>query len=390
MCPDGSFGGGLKWIESVMPVRDERGEERLLARLAAGTGLTTTREWHLALFNDESQAFESLVRWEIHDGHDSAHPFRARVDGVEYCYLYPNYRVRADVAAFRELKNYEAFTCIASDGGVRGAETEVDRDGSGRARYSWRAGAERLQSGRLRKLIKAGKLDRGESWLQLHDIESGAVVEGGRGSAFWNEYRRRWVMIISGEPGDVWFSEADLPTGPWVYARRVAVHGRYNFYNPTQHPFFDEEKGRFIYFEGTYTASFSGAPAKTPRYDYNQLMYRLDLADSRLELPVPVYHLKGETTSSRYLLRETVDAQQAWEQVEGISFMALPPRSHAPGLIPIFADKGQWHTNAPPSASAPLFFALAITDAGSSSNLLHEVLRDEQGTATLSRLEKFR
>jgi hypothetical protein len=27
---------------------------------------------------------------------------------------------------------------------------------------------------------------------------------------------------------------------------------------------------------------FSGNPDKTPRYDYNQVMYRLDLADPRL------------------------------------------------------------------------------------------------------------
>ena len=38
-----------------------------------------------------------------------------------------------------------------------------------------------------------------------------------------------------------------------------------------------------IYFEGTYTREFSGNPVATPRYDYNQLMYRLDLADPRLE-----------------------------------------------------------------------------------------------------------
>ena len=37
-----------------------------------------------------------------------------------------------------------------------------------------------------------------------------------------------------------------------------------------------------IHFEGTYTHDFSGNPLRTPRYDYNQLLYRLDLADERL------------------------------------------------------------------------------------------------------------
>ena len=37
-----------------------------------------------------------------------------------------------------------------------------------------------------------------------------------------------------------------------------------------------------IFFEGTYSATFSGNPNPTPRYDYNQLMYKLDLSDPRL------------------------------------------------------------------------------------------------------------
>jgi hypothetical protein len=60
------------------------------------------------------------------------------------------------------------------------------------------------------------------------------------------------------------------------------THGEFNFYNPTQDPFFDQEGGRLIYFEGTYSDSFSGARAQAPRYDYNQIMYRLSLDDTRL------------------------------------------------------------------------------------------------------------
>ena len=49
------------------------------------------------------------------------------------------------------------------------------------------------------------------------------------------------------------------------------------------HDFLDQAGGRVIYFEGTYTNQFSGNPAFTPRYDYNQILYRLDLADPRLK-----------------------------------------------------------------------------------------------------------
>jgi hypothetical protein len=374
MCPDREFGDGLKWIEGVWTLRDESGRERLLARVAAGAGLNKTRDWHLAMFNDVQEAFESIARWDIHDTHDSAHPFRVRASGVDYLYLYPNFRVRAEVSALRDLKNYEAFTCVASDGKVRGKETVVERDAAGHVRYSWKAGADRLHAGRLSELLTAGKLNRSESWLQLIDIESGAPVEAGRGSIMWNEFLRRWVMIISGKPGEIWFSQADTPCGPWIYARRVAAHGGYNFYNPTQHPFFDEDGGRVIYFEGTYTDSFSGAPAKTPRYNYNQIMYRLFLDDPRLALPAPVYRVAQPNASPRLLLREGVEAEQAWEHVEDVEFFALSPKPARAGMVAVYSASGGpgLLTNTPTPSRKPLFFALpetSVTNAPGSAPL---------------------
>ena len=162
----------------------------------------------------------------------------------------------------------------------------------------------------------------------------------------------------------------------WSYARRVAAHGRYNFYNPTQHPFFDQDAGRVIYFEGTYTDSFSGAPAKTPRYDYNQLMYPLAFDDERLHLPQPVYRVKRADAPSRLWMREGVEAEQAWGRIEEISFLALPTGSRRKGLVPIYAGDVQGgtrlQTNAPTRGSQPLFFALpahgALEPAPESSN----------------------
>ena len=82
---------------------------------------------------------------------------------------------------------------------------------------------------------------------------------------------------------EIWFAEAPSPIGPWTSAKKIVTHNKMDFYNPTQHPFFDEEAGRIIYFEGTYTHTFSKNEQRTPRYDYNQIMYRLDLADERLK-----------------------------------------------------------------------------------------------------------
>jgi len=360
MCPD--FGEGLHWIEGVMTVPDESGNERLVARVSSQKGLAPAYAWHLAVFHDEKQVFESKVKWDITEGHDSSHPFRARVNGVEYLYLYPNWRVKADLKSLADLESYEAFTCVAGDGKVNGAATGIDRDAEGRARYSWKRGATRLSPGRIPELISAGKLKPGESWMQLHDFETGETVGAARGSVSWNGFRQRWIMIVSGRPGEVWFAEGDTPSGPWVYARRVVSHDHYNFYNPTQHPFFDQDGGRLIYFEGTYTAAFSAAKQKTPRYDYNQIMYRLALDDARLNLPVPVYRVKGVGGATRYLTREGIDRERWWNQIEDVAFFALAPGRGRGGMIPIFEQKedGQVVLRDTPSRgnAQPIFFAL--------------------------------
>ena len=85
--------------------------------------------------------------------------------------------------------------------------------------------------------------------------------------------------------GEIWYAEAEAPEGPWRRAVKVVTHQDYSFYNPVHHAFFDQEGGRLIHFEGTYTQTFSGARIPTPRYDYNQVLYRLDLADPRLAMP---------------------------------------------------------------------------------------------------------
>ena len=63
-------------------------------------------------------------------------------------------------------------------------------------------------------------------------------------------------------------------------ARKIVTHNDYTFYNPKHHPYFDQESGRIVYFEGTYTDAFAGAKFPTLRYNYNQVMYRWTLRTS--------------------------------------------------------------------------------------------------------------
>lgn len=336
MCPN--FGPGLQWIESLIAFRDERGVERLLARVASADGLKGTHDWHVAMFNDEKQIFESLVRWDIRDMHDVTTPFSARVGTNHYFYVYPNYRVKADLHSLTNRAAYEAFTCLAPPARYEGSASKLNRTPEGQLRYEWRAGADRMDGPRMRELTKAGLLKPEEGWRQLYDIETGRPIHTDRGSVCWNAYRRRWIMITGGLPGEVWFAEADTPLGPWVYGRRVVSHDHYNFYNPTQHPFFDQEGGRAIYFEGTYTASFSGAKEKTPRYDYNQIMYRLRLDDPRLALPAPVYTLRQPGGATRIMMRDQIEVSDAWERIESLAFFAMPPERRREGLIPLYGN----------------------------------------------------
>jgi hypothetical protein len=97
----------------------------------------------------------------------------------------------------------------------------------------------------------------------------------------WNEYRRRWILL-SEDTGDVYYAEAQHPEGPYSQAVRIIHHDNYNFYNVATHAFFNQNNGRTIYLEGTYTDAFSAAKEKTPRYNYNQILYRLRLDDPRL------------------------------------------------------------------------------------------------------------
>jgi len=122
--------------------------------------------------------------------------------------------------------------------------------------------------------------------------------------------------------GEIWFAEADTPTGPWVYARKVVTHDDYSFYNPVHHAFFDQDGGRRIYFQGTFTRTFSGAPVPVPRYDYNQLMYRLDLADPRLALPVAVYEVATEADVVRRTGAE-LRRLGGWDRVRRIAAFTL-------------------------------------------------------------------
>ncbi|HUG94238.1 MAG TPA: hypothetical protein VML55_25640, partial [Planctomycetaceae bacterium] len=307
-------GEGPTWIHGLVTVPDGRGDggnergERMFAHYVKVKPPLSVYRRGLAEWDDDAQEFKSTCVFpDDMPVHPGGHTFRHVTDGVEYVYFAmpcPLIRVRATREALQDPSQYEAFTCLVPRSTTDDAQSPdserpahaapdsktpahaLDRDADGRLRYGWKRNTPLVGPQEQRRLVREKQIEPGEGLVQLQDRDSGKPWLAHAGSVSWNDDRRRWVMIAVEQfgasfLGEVWYAEADTPVGPWCYAVKVVTHEKYSFYNPKQHPFFDQDGGRTIYFEGTYTASFSGNEHPTPRYEYNQIMYRLDLADPR-------------------------------------------------------------------------------------------------------------
>jgi hypothetical protein len=380
MLPSENFPGpGPRWIGGLKIVADDAGNERLVTDYMRIKDLGEAYERGIAIFNDKTETFERLVQFDRQDSMIPAcagtQATRVRLSDTDY--YYQGYaplpcRVRADLDHVKDLSGYEGFSPLVPGTRYAKAETRLDRDASGRLRYAWKPNTPPLSAGEEKELIAAGKMTASEGFFQLRSVDSDKAVEAGPGSVEWNAFRKRWVMIVKeyegvANHGILWFAEADTPLGPWVYAKRILRHDFYNFYNPLQHAFFDEDKGRVIFFEGTYSDFFDAGGPLTPRYNYNEIMYRLDLSDPRLALPVPVYLVGHERSMARYLLGDALNAQNAWDGVLSVPFFAIPPGYNHEGLIPIFASIGNHgkvlrsQSSSQAGSTAALFYALPVT-----------------------------
>jgi hypothetical protein len=397
-------GEGPTWIVSLIPLAGADGRQRLFASYVKVKGLLDVYARGLAELDDASQEFKPIAEFAMDRPlYPEGHPLRHSVDGVDYLYFarpFPLVRVPANPDDLVNLDRYETFSCLAEGSrldGRRPAETKLDRDPAGRLRWGWKRNTPAAGPGLQRQLITAGLIRRDEALTLLRDADTSKEVVAHSGSVYFNAHRRRWVMIAvesgslrtgpdkSGSLrtggtsllGEVWFAEADTPLGPWVYARKVVTHDKYSFYNPKQHPQFDKQDGRVIFFEGTYTHTFSGNPERTPRYDYNQVMYKLDLDDERLALPVAVYDLAEPGSPSRLVLpSEPARLNQPWR----VAFFALDRlRSESIGVYPLGSGRLKALNRAPDEAAAPLFYALpaALENPPAGTVPLHEYVHED-------------
>jgi hypothetical protein len=408
--------GGLIWLDGFLTITDNAGQERIVAKYARLKDLGTTLEIGLVAFNEATQSFEPLLRSDPNSHRlpspDFGHAFAVTVEGRQYYYfalpfpLTVRMRVEATWDSVIDPNRYELLTAIRRGEGilplrVAGVPPAIRRrDAFGTTRPGWpRHAGRKAETASPRRVsrpsplewVRFGELVGGDSVLRaqiteslkkerqdtlFYDAQSGRKVTPHGGSVYYNSYRGKWIAIFveaGGESsylGEVWYAEADTPVGPWAYARKVVTHNKYSFYNPKHHPYFDKDGGRKIFFEGTYSQTFSGPPENaTPRYDYNQIMYRLNLDDPRLVLPAPIYQVGWANSvlpTRTYLLADGVETAGKWGSVESVPFYAVEPKRAGSDLVPVYTQKtaagnGQvlrLTTTRPDSSAEPLFYAM--------------------------------
>lgn len=240
-------GSGPTWLGGYVSLPDKNGDSRLVATYVKIKGMLEAYESGLCVWNDDKEEFEQVrVLWtksesspkqpSAPDGHPAFWKDENGKEWVLFGNPLPTLRCPATFEAWKDSSQWEVLKPQES----------------------------------------------------LPSTKDGKPVKPHSGSIAWNGFRKRWVTVFMesfGKPsvfGELWYAEADSPTGPWGKAVKVITHENYTFYNPRLHPEFTPEKSPILLFEGTYTMQFADKPAPTARYDYNQMLYRLDLDDPAL------------------------------------------------------------------------------------------------------------
>ncbi len=280
---------GVVWIDGVCTVPDEDGRERLVARFSRRPGLEKAYEQGMMVYNDDREVFEVATNLPLHETWRmlQSHPARVAIDDVEYLVCGHPFlltRVPAAISSVMDPNKYESWSCI--EPGADPATASPRRAETGALDWRWQSGPPITQH-QEKRWLEAGLIRPSETRLLPVDAANDTRrVIMHSGTVHWNAYRKRWILVAVEQSfdrqspsflGEVWYSEAPSAQGPFKRAVKIVTHDKQSFYNPAQHPFFDADDGRFIYFEGTYCNTFTSSPA-TPRYNYNQVMYRLDLA----------------------------------------------------------------------------------------------------------------
>lgn len=235
-------GSGPTWLNGLCSLPDRSGKQRMVATYSKIKPPLTVYELGLCEWNERRLMFEKLVAlWKRSD--DAEHPAAVPQGHVTL------WHDQAGKACLLFGDPFPSLKCPA---------TYEDWQNPA----SWEAI---------------------EPQEQVRARDRPTQIRPHRGSIAWNNFRQKWVVVFNqhgGEAsflGELWYAEANSPLGPWEDALQVVTHNNYSFYNPRLHPELTSPDSPVLLFEATYTKAFSSNPQATPRYDYNQVLYRLDL-----------------------------------------------------------------------------------------------------------------
>ncbi|MFT3926555.1 MAG: hypothetical protein QM778_28680 [Myxococcales bacterium] len=346
--------GGPAWMAGIVSVPDAQGQDALFGGYAIVNSDMSPKETGLVRFDDAKSHFTRVITDFLSRSdfiRPDGHAVKLEHAPGAYVHYFDRLRIPATAEAFMDPAKYEQFTPYGA-----GGSGTLQRASDGTLDYAWRAGGRHATSTALQGagVKKQEDLDGHE---RAFDTGAGVGLTGN--SLAWNQHRGRFVRIAqqlggsSSFLGEIWHAEADTPVGPWVYAQKIISHDVYTFYNTFHHPEF--EHGQYMYVEGTYTASFSDAEM-TPRYNYNQMMYRVDLEDDRLIMPVPVYvRAQGtDLVTKRGLRRDEAPLAAAFLALDRATSESVPVSWSTASCG---ADRKLVVGDTP--AVTPLFYALA-------------------------------
>ncbi len=285
--------GTVVWMHGFFTLKNNQGELKAVTHYSVREGLGKEHHSGIAVFNEEKELFEQVNQFQQGAKlFPRGQTFRHQEGGKDYIYFatpYPLLRVPAKWDAIFDPTQYEAWTCLEDGADFDPNKPQLAHTAEGKLEYAWRKDTALVDAERQRRLEKSGHIKPGEGWIQTVDVDRNRPIVLHRGSVRWNDYLGCWVMIANeiygneSNLGEVYFLVSKTIPGRWEKAKKIVTHNKYTFYNPVQHAFLDQADGKLIYFDGTYTKQFSATNVPTPRYDYNTIMYRLNLSDEQLK-----------------------------------------------------------------------------------------------------------
>lgn len=271
-----SGGPGLVHLDGLLVVKDAQGAGHLMAHYKIEGSSGRPAQHGLAEFDRASRLFEPVTElgedfiWQSPLGH----AIPVKDDESSFFYFanpFPATRVAASYEALTNPSEYQALARDPKTGELR-----------------WQTTKPPVTQTNEQSMIAAKQIKKEEAQMQMQDFSGGGTVIVSSADVAWNAYRKRWVMVASGSAGRgaaehaLWYAESDKPEGPWKLALKVADEAGTSLDNPCLHPFFDQDGGRWIYFETTVSGSAGPMAMRVPRYEQNQMMFRLDLSEERL------------------------------------------------------------------------------------------------------------